>query len=244
MFLKSKKPNKTLSNFKTFGLGFALGVILGYKVLARPGKKGSRKIFYLKRWEKVLASRFGKTQAQVMAARVQIEYQKLCVATTPPSDRALRFHLYQSILPGLALYRVLLAQGLSKKAALVEVDQIFTVSFSAGTKLMRFQLPGVTPFELLRKTTPRSLKLIFPESGWKKEWVENSPTSLAFNIHSCFYLEVLASQGARELTTIYCKFDDLMFNNLPASIRWERTQTLGRGHQLCNFRWSNQAPQH
>jgi hypothetical protein len=28
-----------------------------------------------------------------------------------------------------------------------------------------------------------------------------------------------------------------MMENLPPSIRWERTQTLGRGGSYCDFRW-------
>ncbi len=240
MFLKPKNQNNSIIDFKSFGLGLGLGLLTSYKILARRGNI-ARKIFYLKLWEKLLAEQFGKTEAQALIARVQAQYQKLCIGiTSPPLNRVLRFHLYQSILPGLALYLVLLEKGLSKKAALVEIDRIFATSFSASIKMMRFELPGIDSFELLRKTFPRLLNLIFPEQGWNKEWVENSSTTLAFNMHSCFYLEVLAAHGARELTTVYCKFDDLMFNNMPPSIRWERTQTLARGHQMCNFRWSNE----
>jgi hypothetical protein len=238
--LNHKQKSSPL-NTKSFSLGLGLGMLLGYKFSARPlNSNHNRKIFYLKRWEKLLAARFGRTEAQLMRAKIEQNYQSLCATTSAPTSRVLRFHLYQSILPGLALYQLLLEQGLSRKAALVEIDQIFEASFSASAKLMRLQLPGVEPFQLLRQTLPWSLNWFFPQQGWEKSWVENNSTTLAFNMHSCFYLEVLAAHGARELTTIYCKFDDLMFNSLPAPIRWERSQTLGRGHSLCNFRWTNQ----
>ena len=45
------------------------------------------------------------------------------------------------------------------------------------------------------------------------------------------------AQGAPELTPICCQVDDWMMENLPPSIRWERTQTLGRGGAVCDFRW-------
>lgn len=240
LILQSTNKNNSIIDVKGFGLGLGLGLLTSFTI---SGKKGNvkRKIFYLKLWEKLLTEQFGKTEAQKLVARIQTQYQELCAGiNTPPPNRVLRFHLYYSILPGLALYLVLLDKGLSKKAALVEIDRIFAISFSAGIKMMRFELPGIDPFELLRKTIPWSLNLIFPEQGWEKEWVKNSSTTVAFNIHSCFYLEVLAAHGVRELTTVYCKFDDLMFNNMPPSIRWERTQTLGRGHPECNFQWSNQ----
>jgi hypothetical protein len=239
MLLKPANKDNDLANLLSFGLGLGLGIMTSYQRFVKQAKKG-RKIFYLKLWEKALAEEFGKTEAVLLAEQVQNEYQKLCASdTSKPAHRALRFHLYQSILPGLALYRVLLEKGLSRKAALVEIDRIFARSFSAGIKMMGYELPGINYFELLRKTIPVSLNFIFPQAGFEKEWTENSSTTIAFNIHSCFYLDVLAAHGARELTVIYCKFDDLMFNNMPASVRWERTETLGRGHKLCNFRWTN-----
>jgi predicted ArsR family transcriptional regulator len=48
------------------------------------------------------------------------------------------------------------------------------------------------------------------------------------------------SGGAPELTPLYCQMDDLLFEALPPEIRWERTKTLGRGDEICDFRWTRQ----
>ena len=57
---------------------------------------------------------------------------------------------------------------------------------------------------------------------------------------TCFFLKVLSAYGAPELTAHFCKLDDLLFGNIPG-ISWERTQTLGRGDECCNFRFCRTA---
>ena len=59
----------------------------------------------------------------------------------------------------------------------------------------------------------------------------------AFNIHQCFYLDILNYYGAPELTPAFCKLDDYLMMAMPESIQWGRTQTIGMGAEYCNFRW-------
>jgi hypothetical protein len=47
----------------------------------------------------------------------------------------------------------------------------------------------------------------------------------------------MMAYGAPELMPHICAFDDWMFETLPPSIAWERTTTLGRGGNRCDFCW-------
>jgi hypothetical protein len=69
------------------------------------------------------------------------------------------------------------------------------------------------------------------------EPVEDNDRCFAYDVHRCFYLDVLTAYGAPELTALYCKMDDLMYEALPPTITWERAKTLGRGDDRCDFRW-------
>jgi len=70
--------------------------------------------------------------------------------------------------------------------------------------------------------------------------VEDSDRSIAYDIRECFYLNLLTAYGAPELTAHFCRGDDMQFGNIPG-VAWERTKTLGRGDDRCNFRFCNQA---
>jgi hypothetical protein len=69
-----------------------------------------------------------------------------------------------------------------------------------------------------------------------QEIVEDSADCYAVNIYRCFILDTLAKHDARELTACFCNTDDWLAEALP-KIGWERTQTLGRGGDCCDFRW-------
>ncbi|MGA9349224.1 MAG: L-2-amino-thiazoline-4-carboxylic acid hydrolase [Anaerolineae bacterium] len=117
------------------------------------------------------------------------------------------------------------------------METLFRAAFAGLRGLMPLlgRLPD--PFALFRQAAHCVLRFGFPPQGWEMEWVEDSGQWLAFNVRRCFYLDVFTAYGAPELTALYCKIDDLMYEALPSSITWERTKTLGRGDDLCDFRW-------
>ena len=69
-----------------------------------------------------------------------------------------------------------------------------------------------------------------------QEIVEDSADCFALNVYRCFILDTLVKHNAKELTAIYCNTDDWLADVLP-KISWERTKTLARGGDCCDFRW-------
>jgi len=99
------------------------------------------------------------------------------------------------------------------------------------------------PFGAFRRIVPLVVRFGFPPEGWGIEAVEDSEDCHAYNIHRCIYLDTLTSYGASELTPVYCGGDDTVFAALPPSITWERTMTMGRGDDHCDFRWCRGTPE-
>jgi len=217
------------------GLGLVVGALGGFIVERRLAKP--RWMPYLDVWQRALAEKWGELEAAMFAARVQVHYDELYAHRPRFAHRALRAHLEGNILPGLALYHTLLEEDDEQEAVLAEVESLFQVAFSGLPKLMPLlgRLPD--PFVVFRRAAHWVLRRSFPPQGWEMEPVEDSDRCFAFNVHRCFYLEVLTAYGAPELTKLYCKMDDLAYNALPSSVTWERTRTLGRGDAYCNFRW-------
>ena len=197
---------------------------------------------YRTRFRRALAEKRGEAAAARLVAHAQTRYDELYARRSRPANRALRFHLERGILTGLALYQTLLEERDDRQAVLAEMEHMMA-SVSAGlARLMA--LLGHLPdsFAVFRRVEPWVVRFGFPADGWDMEPVEESEDCVAYNVRRCFYLDTLSSYGAPELTAVYCGGDDVVFAALPPSITWERTMTLGRGHDRCNFRWCRATP--
>ncbi len=186
-------------------------------------------------WQRALGRERGEAEAATVIARVAARYADLYACRKRCSHPALRFHLRSSILPVLALYQVFRDEGLDEPAALESVDRLFHASLEPARKRMALlgRMPGFFP--LMRVLIRVSMRYVFPAEGWSREWVEDSAQRIAFNMRSCFVLETLREHGAPELTRVLCGGDDVLYERASPSVRWERTETLGRGHECCNF---------
>jgi len=138
---------------------------------------------------------------------------------------------------------VLSKENNDRDAVLAEVGSLLAIGSTSkalhNLVNMRTYLP--LPFAIFRQILRISL-LAYPVQGWDIELIEESKTSFAFNVHRCFYLDVLTAYGAPELTALYCRLDDLAYAAMSPSIKWERTKTLGRGDECCDFRWRRVEP--
>lgn len=173
---------------------------------------------------------FGLTFAEKAEQRLG----ELSVACKWPSNRHLKWHLREQILPGLAIYQALRAEGQTEEAALAAFDQIVEMAVKPEQRKMAWlgRSPGI--YSLLRLVIRPAMRQ-YPAEGWQTEWLENSRDAIRFNMHSCFYFDTLSRFGAPELTASFCRGDDLIYGQMSPYIEWKRTQTIGRGASYCDF---------
>lgn len=218
-----------------FGLGLATGALasLAYARM-RPA---AQRLPRLEVWQRALAEREGEVKAAFLAAEVRARYDELYASRPHFAQRALRMHIETSILPGLALYQILRQKEGTEEAALVELDRLFAAWVEQAPRRRPLKLMEHLPnaFAILRIGNRLALRE-FPPEGWTIEWLEDSSQCVAYDITQCFYLNVLTVYGAPELTAHFCRLDDLLYGEL-RGISWERTKTLGRGDDRCNFRF-------
>ncbi len=189
-------------------------------------------------WLPALTQIHGAEQAQRLLAQAEARYRTLVAAQPAPEQRALRGHLLNHILPGLALYQVLLdTHGGDQQAALAEIAAAFRTWTEARNRAtMRLLRVSPRPFAFFRLGFALRMTQ-FPKAGWDFAWIENSPQRIAFDSRSCFYLQTLTAYGAPELTASFCQMDDWMAEMLSPGITYRRTQTLARGGECCDFRY-------
>jgi hypothetical protein len=188
-------------------------------------------------WQRAMAETRGEIEAAILAGRLQARYDELFAQRPHLARAVLRVHLDKIVLPGLALYQVLLGEVDDQEAVLGEVEALFAATFGRFSGLMSLLNGLPDSFTLFRWITRRTLQLGFPRSGWQIEPVEDNERCIAFNYYRCFYLDVLVAYGAPELAPLYCKMDDMLYESLPAAIVWQRSGTLAQGDACCDFRW-------
>lgn len=224
-----------MKNRYVFLAGLAAGAIGG--LLARRLRAPSGWPAYLAASQQVLAETQGPTQAAPLVARAQARYDELYVHRRRFDQPALRQHYEESILPTLALYQTLREAGDDQDAALAEIDRIVAALVARSGRRRLVQLLGHLPnaFAILRILNRWALKYRYPLEGWRFEWVEDSARCIAYDARACFYVNLLTAHGAPELTAHLCAVDDLLYGDIPG-IAWQRTKTLGRGDDRCDFR--------
>jgi len=214
------------------------GLLVGQRLAAWPRRMPSLDV-----GQRALAETRGTVKATLLAARVQACYDELYAHRPRFHHPALRQHLEEGALPALALYQTLRMEGDDQESALAEIDRILAavVERSGRRQLVKAMGHLPDPFSILRIANRWAMNRIYPPEGWRFEWVEDSDQCIAYNARECFYVNVLKFYGTPELTAHLCTADDLLFGDLPG-ISWERTQTLARGDDWCNFRFCRSNP--
>jgi hypothetical protein len=209
------------------------GLLVGRRLATRPRRMPSLDV-----GQQVLAETQGEVKAALLAARVQARYDDLYAHRPRFHHPALRQHLEEGVLPGLALYQTLREENDDQEAVLAEIDRVLAVLVERSGRRKLVQIIGrlPDPFAILRIVNRWAMKRVYPPEGWRFEWVEDSDQCIAYDARECFYLNVLTAYGAPELLAHLCAIDDLLFGDLPG-IFWGRTKTLGRGDDRCNFRF-------
>lgn len=228
-----------MKNKRTFLAGLAAGAIGGFLAGRLTAQRDQpRRMPYLDVTQPILAGKRGPIQAALLTAQAQARYNDLYAHRLHFQQPALRQHYEEGILPSLALYQTLREEYNNQEAALKEMDILIPAMLERSGRRRLVQILGCLPdpFTVLRVLNRWAIKVRYPREGWRFEWVEDSDQCIAYDARECFYLNVLTAFGAPELTAHLCVIDDLLYGDLPG-ISWERTKTLGRGDDRCNFRF-------
>ena len=170
-----------------------------------------------------------------LVAKAQAYYEQFLAQHADDEYQHQRDLLNGRILPGLSIYKALRDENDSQEKVLAEVETLFRGVFLkkmiAGVRLLN-HLPD--PFPIVKPVLKRmTIEAYLPGS---QEIITDSADCFAINIYRCFIFDILTQHNAPELTRLYCATDDWLAEAMP-KISWERTKTLGCGHDCCDFRW-------
>jgi hypothetical protein len=180
-----------------------------------------------------------KTMYTALPKDIQQRVAQRCealVCENPQTEKSLIGHVHGIILPAVALRAVLPENGYTKGECL----RLIRASALDSAKPMQkvFSTAGRLPFffSLLRVMCKKTMPVMFSDGGWVFRWKADSKTAIEWDCTKCIYHDLFVRYGFPELTPIFCECDDVIYGNIPTA-RWRRTKTIGRGADVCDFRF-------
>ena len=149
--------------------------------------------------------------------------------------KGMRIHTDSRILPSAAIYLTVKDAVGREKAYRVIEDAAVRGCAEIEKKLIRLmRLPGMKGL-FLRAWDPMTRKLFGAGNGFSNVFYPRRKGEYRMDVTSCPYCRYLTELGCPELTKIFCENDERIYGRLPG-LKFERTGTLGKGAERCDFR--------
>ena len=113
--------------------------------------------------------------------------------------------------------------------------------------LKRQILPGIAAYETLQQVMPKeealqtgvfvkSTRSVFgPAAGFAPKELQTGNGVWRVDMMKCPYHDTCTEYGCPELCRCFCDSDDISYTGLHPKLIWERSMTLGRGNDRCDF---------
>lgn len=148
--------------------------------------------------------------------------------------KGLRPHTDARIFPSAAIY-LTAKERLGREAAfdIVEGAAVELTGRYAKKLAGLMRVPGMRSL-FIRIWNPLTRKMFGPDNGFQNRFYPKVKGEYRMDILACPYFRYFTELGCPELTRVFCENDDRMYGNLPG-IAFERTGTLGKGAERCDF---------
>ncbi len=156
------------------------------------------------------------------------------LAENAGASKEKQYHLKRQILPGIAAYEP--CSGSCRKRRHCKP---FTAMWSgwrerAQTACRPLHIPGV--YRLVPGVFVKSTRSAFgPAAGLMEKELQTGSGVWRVDMMKCPYHDTCAEYGCPELCRCFCDSDDISYTGLHPKLIWERSMTLGRGNDRCDF---------
>lgn len=146
-----------------------------------------------------------------------------------------KYHLEKQILPGIAAYETL-QKAMPKEKALETVHSYVEERAhklrKSFDKLMK--IPGL--YRIVPKIFTKGTRKMFgTAAGFDAVEIKTDDGVWRIDMTKCPYHDTCKKYGCGELCPSFCDSDDITYSNLHKNLLWERSKTLGRGDDRCDF---------
>ncbi len=140
----------------------------------------------------------------------------------------------ERIFPAATVYLTLKDEIGAEKAYAVVEDAAVAGCEGIAKKLQALmRIPGM-PGLFIRVWDPLVKKVFGPSNGFQNVFYPKEKGKYRMDVTACPYCRYFAELGCPELTKVFCENDERIYGDLPG-VRFERTGTLGKGAERCDF---------
>ena len=157
------------------------------------------------------------------------------LAENADASKEKQYHLQRQILPGIAAYETL-QRVMPKEKALQNVHSyVERLARTSHKQLATLLLiPGL--YRLVPGVFVKSTRSVFgPAAGFDPKELQTGNGVWRVDMMECPYHDTCVAYGCPELCRCFCDSDDISYAGLHPKLIWERSMTLGRGHDRCDF---------
>ncbi|NFG61333.1 hypothetical protein FDG75_06380 [Clostridium botulinum] len=181
-----------------------------------------------------LINEFGQEQGEKIYKHQQEKLKRLIKLSSTGKSKEQLETLKNSILPRIALYKVLQDILQYKRLALQIVEKGFLLDLQKVILNLQKMEKNEHFFEIFRMNFSESLK----SDNWESTIVQNDNNSMVFIMKKCIWNDTCIEMNCPEMCQIFCKGDIECYSHIK-KISFERTQTLGYNEKYCDFKFIN-----
>lgn len=199
------------------------------------------KLFFL---EEDCIRQFNRDRGKAIYRQAEERYEKLTGHADYRGNEAVKTHLTMNLYPAMAYYQALQEEEFSQEDALafVRAETIRAANIKKAEQAKLVKLPCA--YLMFRLFVKSFMKKKFPPEGFNTRWIRCDGKGVHFDMTRCIYREICDAEGCPELCSVFCENDDIAFSGLMPRIRFERTGTLGKGADCCDFHFVNNRGNH
>ena len=196
----------------------------------------AKRVQYLDQIGPHLEGRSGGAMTGALMNRALARYDEL-LEENADEPKAYHMHTRERIYPAIAAFDAMLAEGIDRAEAADFLVGYYTWRAESKARMVKglLKIPGL--YRVLPKVFYALTQKAFgPEAGFSARNGFASRDEMRMDMVRCPYMDTCVRYGCPEIVRGFCDADDVCYANMHPRLSWERTKTLGYGHDVCDFR--------
>ena len=181
------------------------------------------------------AEGFPKEQGDRIKSTMKKEYDRL-IEENKDIPESFISHTRNNIFPVAAAFKAFLNEGMDRDEAAKKANDCFLSLMEDIAVSIRkmMKIPGMyhlMPF-MWKTAMP---KLFREDSGFGFSFYPTGKDEVKFDMTNCPYYNICKKLDLLEIAPTFCSSDDICYGNMHPRLIWNRTKTIARGGDCCDF---------